>query len=112
MEMLHRPVVGDKFRSEPVEQLRMRRLLTIEAEVFNRRNNRLAEMSQPDVVRGDSRRTRVSGIGDPIGQSSASTCAGFRIRRSDRLVLRVRKSGGINRGGEFLLRLCKFLPGT
>ena len=46
---------------EPVEQLRVRRRLAVAAEVEDGRDQRRAEVPQPDVVDGHAGRQRVVG---------------------------------------------------
>ena len=90
MQRLHPPAVCDQLGSEPIQQRGMRRRRPIETEILRRRDQRLTEVPTPNVVGGDSRRTRIAVAGDPVRECQSSARATRREDFTQRLVLRVR----------------------
>src|SRR5262245_59600313 len=74
MQPLERPAVDDKAGGEVIEQLRMRRAVSLSAEVAWRVHEWLAEMPAPDAIDDDARRQRACVAEESIGQlQSAGT---------------------------------------
>ena len=68
MEFLELPVLGDELARQPVEQVRVRGALAVEAKVVRRADDAAAEMVVPDAVNQHAGGQRILGAGDPLGQ--------------------------------------------
>ncbi len=79
MDRLERLAAVAQLDGQPVEQLRMRRLRAVAAEVVGRVHQSPAEVIVPDAVDDRSPGQHVGGAGDPLGQRG--TAAPFLIRR-------------------------------
>ena len=68
---LEPPAVGDEFTGQPIEQLRVRWQLALQAEVIGRVHDAAAEMMLPKAVDDHAREQMTSsvlGVSDPVGQ--------------------------------------------
>ena len=77
MQLSEAPLRLRQLRCEPVEQRRMRRRLAVGAQVERRRHDRLAEMPQPDMIDGHTRRRRMFGPSEPACEGQTPAGAGF-----------------------------------
>ena len=90
---LERPFARDQFRGEPIEQLRMRRRATLEAEVVRRAHDALPEVMQPQAVDHYTRGERMIGAGDPL-RKLQSAPGGLAVGRRRREFFLQRGDGG------------------
>ena len=97
------PTAANEFVGKPIEQLRVRGLGAVAAEVAAGQDKSRAKMELPDAIHRDSCRERILCAGDPVGQGQAP----IRFRAS---------FAGDNspvfqhRWGDFLLRLLGVAP--
>ena len=57
-----------EFGCQPIEQGGMSRTSPVLSEIKNTRNDRLAEVPQPDVIDRNTRSQRIISIGNPAGE--------------------------------------------
>ena len=65
MSVLLAPLGRDELARQPVEQLRMRRLLALLAEVVERRHDAAAKELMPDAIDRHASRQRIGRIDEP-----------------------------------------------
>ena len=76
MQVFHVPPALDQLDSQPVQQRGEDRPSAVVPEIKNGCDQRIAEMTHPDVVHTDPSGQRVAAIGDPPGQCQATSGAG------------------------------------
>ncbi len=123
MELLDAPAPLHELDGQPVEQLRMRRLLAHLAEVVERRDDAAAEVVVPHAVDDHARGERILGRPDPLGERQPpSRRAAIGTRNLGRVLAvqspRVRKPGFISEpllSGSPRIRKCvgggSYVPG-
>ena len=85
MNVLKAPIMCHQFARQPVEQLRVGRLLALEAEVAGRAHQTLAEMVLPEPIDDDASQQMAGAlvdVGDPGGQGFAAVGGAPTGRRS------------------------------
>src|SRR6266480_139798 len=100
MQLLDAAAVSQEIAGEPVEQFRVRRAITVEAEVVRRTDKASAEMIVPDAVDQDASRERIVRAGDPLGELEAAL-AFRRIRREAEIRRGRVHRGQAGRGNDF-----------
>src|SRR2546430_16022328 len=104
MQFLDAAAVSQEIAGEPVEQFRVRRAITVEAEVVRRTDQATAEMIVPDTVDQDASREWIVRAGDPLGELEAALA--FRCIRCEAKIRQRRLHRGQAGGGDdFLLLL-------
>src|SRR5208282_714053 len=71
VQPLHVVTMGDEFRRQIIQQLRIRRFSSKQSEITWDALQALAEMPSPDAIHGYAREQRIAGRAQPLDKSFA-----------------------------------------